>query len=611
MSLADRVRIRIQSALQRLAAEGALGADGASSVAEATAWTVERPKRAEHGDLATNAAMVLTKRVKIPPRAIAEALVKALEGDPVVRSAELAGPGFVNLRVHPAAIHAELEGILRAGPAFGRAPSGTGERVDLEFVSANPTGPINVASGRNAIFGDTVGRLLEATGNRVTREYYVNDFGNQIRLFAESVGAVARGEAAPEDGYQGEYVRELANFLNNTNPAVFTGDKDVLSRTVVTWMLHGIPGSRTLPGIRRTLAALGIHFDVWFSEESLHRWGAVGVALQQLETTGHLVRKEGALFFVAKDDADDKDRVVQKSDGNYTYFASDIAYHADKVERGYDRLITVLGADHHGYVARVRNALAALGLPEGKFEALLYQLVYILKDGQVVKSSKRAGNFVTTEEVMDEIDDAAGRSGAGRDALRFFFNSRSANTNIEFDLDLAKKKSLDNPVFYVQYGYARLCSILRKAGELGMPLDTHLAPAAWATLVHPDELALASRLSEFPEAVASAAATREPHKLVNYVQELAREFQSYFTRLKSDPILPPASARAVTGWESRWDRPKTAARLAWLESIRIVYAAALEILGVSAPARMDRPAAADGADGTDEAEDADGGAVKT
>ncbi|MEO6420227.1 MAG: arginine--tRNA ligase [Polyangiaceae bacterium] len=461
MSLADRVRIQIDSALLRLATEGALGDEGPKVVAEATAWTVERPKRPEHGDLATNAAMVLTKRARKPPRAIAEALVKALAGDPVVSSAELAGPGFVNLRVHPSALHAELESILRAGSAFGRAPSGTKERIDLEFVSANPTGPINVASGRNAIFGDTVGRLLEATGNRVTREYYVNDFGNQIRLFADSVAAVAKGEAAPEDGYQGEYVRELAEHLNAKDPGVFTGDKEVLSRTVVTWMLHGIPGSRTLPGIRRTLGALGIHFDVWFSEESLHRWGAVGVALQQLEASGHLVRKEGALFFVAKDDADDKDRVVQKTDGNYTYFASDIAYHADKVERGYDRLITVLGADHHGYVARVRNALAALGLPEGKFEALLYQLVYILKDGQIVKSSKRAGNFVTTEEVMDEIDEAAGRSGAGRDALRFFFNSRSANTNIEFDLDLAKKKSLDNPVFYVQYGYARLCSILR------------------------------------------------------------------------------------------------------------------------------------------------------
>jgi len=212
---------------------------------------------------------------------------------------------------------------------------------------------------------------------------------------------------------------------------------------------------------------------------------------------------------------------------------------------------------------------------------------------------------------MDEIDEAAGRSGAGRDALRFFFNSRSSNTNIEFDLDLAKKKSLDNPVFYVQYGYARLCSILRKAEELGMPLDTHLAPEAWAGLVHPDELALASRLSEFPDAVESAAATREPHKLVNYVQELAREFQSYFTRLKTDPILPPASVRAVDGWEPVWDREKTAARLAWIECIRIVYAAALDILGVSAPERMDRPAAVEGGDEMDETEDADGGAVKT
>lgn len=594
MSLSDRVRTAISNALAGAARAGALGEGGVAAVASATGWAVERPKRPEHGDLATNVAMVLAKRVGKPPRAVAEVLVKALEGSAVIRTAEIAGPGFVNLRVHPAAVHAELADLLRAGAAFGRAPSASRERVDVEFVSANPTGPITVAAARNAILGDSVALLLEATGNRVTREYYINDFGNQVRIFAESVKAIAEGREVPEEGYKGAYIEELARWLKQKQPAVLSGDVAQLSRVCMTWMLQGIPGSRTLPGIKRTLADLGVNFDVWFSEESLHRWGAVEAALAQLESGGYLVTKDSALFFTTKDEAatEDKDRVVKKSDGNYTYFASDIAYFADKVRRGYDRLVTVLGADHHGYVPRVRNVLVALGLPADKFEALLYQLVFIYRGGEIVKSSKRAGNIVTADEVMDEIDEAAGRKGAGRDALRFFFLSRSANTNVEFDIDLAKKKSLDNPVFYVQYGYARLCSILRKAAEIGITWRKDLAPEEWAALVHPDELALAARVSELPSLVEEAAAAREPHKVVFWVQELAREFQSYFTRLKNenDPILPQASTRAQPDWEKTWDHAKTAARLAWIEALRTAYAAALALLGVSAPERMDRPA---------------------
>ena len=593
MSLADRVRTTLHEALERLAREGALGEnveEARALVAEATGWTVDRPKRPEHGDLATNIAMVLTKRAKKPPRAIAEALVKALEGDKVIRTAEIAGPGFVNLRVHASALHAELDVILHDGTGYGRAPSATGERINLEFVSANPTGPINVASGRNAIYGDTVARLLEATGNRVTREYYINDFGNQIRVFSDSVATVAAGKPLSEEHYQGEYVKELAEHLKKNDPEVLAKGGDDLARVCMTWMLHGIEGSRVLPGIRRSLADIGIFFDVWFSEESLHRWGAVKAALGKLQTGGYLLEKDGALFFVAGEKgSEDKDRVVRKSDGQYTYFASDIAYHADKVSRGYDRLITVLGADHHGYVPRVRNALEALGLPSDKYEALLYQLVFIFKDGKPLKSSKRAGNFVTLEEVADEIDEAAGRKGAGSDAIRFFFLSRSATTNVEFDIDLAKKKSLDNPVFYVQYGYARLCSIAKKAESLGVARPHHLAPEAWAKLAHPDELAIAARLGEFPEMLREATQAREPHRVVFYLQELAREFQSYFTRLKTDPILPQDSTRASAGWEASWDFEKTAARLAWIEAIRLVYAAGLGLLGVSAPERMDAP----------------------
>jgi arginyl-tRNA synthetase len=327
----------------------------------------------------------------------------------------------------------------------------------------------------------------------------------------------------------------------------------------------------------------------------------------ELQSRGHLERREGALFFRAPQGAvEDKDRVVQKSDGTWAYFASDVAYAADKISRGYDRLMIVLGADHHGYVARVRNSLFALGLPDERFEALLYQLVFVTKEGVAVKSSKRAGNVVTVDEVMDEIDDAAGRKGAGADALRFFFLSRTASSNVEFDIELAKKKSTDNPVFYVQYGHARLCSIVRRARLLGIDRDdwqgvaranagrsSDLLGGDWAKLRHADELAMAQKLGDFPEIVAEAARQREPHRILFYVQELARDFQSYFTRLKGedDSILPPESVRAKPGWEGEWDFAKTRARLAWVEAIRIVYAGALDLLGISAPERMDRPAA--------------------
>jgi arginyl-tRNA synthetase len=587
MSLADRVRASLSTALVSM---------GMEEMARGASYLVERPKRAEHGDLATNLAMALGKRAGKPPRVIAEALVKALHGSDVVASAEVAGPGFVNLRLHPSAFHAELADITRAGTGWGRAPAATGERVNLEFVSANPTGPVTVASGRNAILGDSIGRLLEATGCRVTREYYVNDRGNQVRLFAESVRAAAEEKEPPAEGYKGAYVAELAGWLQRIEPELLRGDVERLGRTCVTWMLRGIPGSRTLPGIRPSLAALRVFFDVWSSEEALHRWGAVDAVMRQLDVGGHLVARDGALFFKAPEGtSDDKDRVVRKSDGTWAYFASDVAYFADKIARGYDRLLIVLGADHHGYVARVRNSLAALGLPAERFEAILYQLVFILKGGEAVKSSKRAGNVITIDEVMDEIDEATGRSGAGADALRFFFLSRSANSNVEFDIDLAKKASLDNPVFYVQYGHARLCSILHNAAGMGLYPALH-----WGRLVHPDELGLVQKLGDFPELLREAARFREPHRMVFYVQELARDFQSYYTRLKAenDPVVPPKSVRDQSGWEAAWDFEKTGARLAWIAAIRGVYASALELVGVSAPERLERPPAEAEADET-------------
>jgi arginyl-tRNA synthetase len=592
MPLADRVRDAITSALESA---------GLGEHVEHVAWSIDRPKRAEHGDLATNAALALAKRAGKSPRAIAEALVSALAQSDVVASADVAGPGFVNLRLRSSVFHDELAAILRAGRNYGRAPAATGERVNVEFVSANPTGPVTVASGRNAILGDSIARLLEATGCRVTREYYINDRGNQVRMLAESVRAALENREPPEEGYKGAYVAELASHIRETAPGALA-DLETLGRVAVTAMLRGVPGSRTLPGIRPSLADLRVRFDVWFSEESLHRWGAVDAVMRQLDAGGFLEHKESALFFKAPEGAtEDKDRVVRKSDGAWAYFASDIAYFDDKLGRGYDRLVYVLGADHHGTLPRLKNALVALGEPVDRFEPILYQLVFITKGGAPVKSSKRAGNVITIDEVMDEIDDAAGRTGAGADALRFFFLSRTANSNVEFDIELAKKKSLDNPVFYVQMGHARLCSILRKASAIGLEARRHLPAADWAKLAHPDELAMAHKLADFPGLVSEAARLREPHRVVFYVQELASDFQSYFTRLKgeSDPILPPDAVRAEAGWEARWDFGKTRARLAWIEAIRDVYAAALELVGVTAPERMDRPPTEEG-EGTED-----------
>lgn len=612
MNLIDRVRSSVGHVLGEMADAGELGELTRAEATSLTDWSVGRPRRADHGDLATNVAMVLAKRAKKPPRTIAEPLAKRLADAPGYRGAEVAGPGFVNLRLHPRMLHDEMARILEAREGYGRAPSATGERILIEFVSANPTGPINVASGRNAILGDAVARLLEATGHRVTREYYINDFGNQIRLFATSVRALAKGEPVPADGYHGAYVGELAEHLQATDPAVIDGPPEALGRACVMWMLRGIPGSTTLPGIRRSLRDIAVEFDSWFSEESLHRWGMVGAVLQKLDRAGFLVEHDGAVFFSmgqkgqpeergAADDASagDKDRVVKKSDGSYTYFASDIAYFSDKLDRGFERLINVLAVDHHGYVPRIHNALEALGLGRDKFEPLLYQLVYIYRGGEMVRASKRAGTVLTIEEVSEEVDLAAGRKGAGSDAIRFFFLSRGAGSPVEFDIDLAKQRSLDNPVFYVQYGYARLCSIVRRAEELGIEVPHGADATAFAPLESEDELAIARTLAEFPSVVEHAAQAREPHRIVFYVQELARSFQSYFTRMKSDPILPQQSVVDQGDFRASWDMQKTRARLAWILAIREVYGVALDLLGVSAQERMDRPSE-DGGEASDD-----------
>jgi arginyl-tRNA synthetase len=604
MGIEEKLRASVTAVLEDLARDGTLE----PALARSTSFTVERPKRTEHGDLATNVAMTLAKRAGQNPRELATLIGDRLRKAGAVTTADVAGPGFLNVRLVPSAYQDIAGEVLAAGNSYGRAPSGIGERVLVEFVSANPTGPLLVSHGRGAVAGDAVARLLEATGHRVTREYYVNDFGNQVRLLAASIREVARGNPPPEGGYGGNYVKELAAWMKAHVPELIAATEletdDSLARYAVTRMLDGVPGSKELPGIKQTLRDLGVVFDAWFSEESLHRWGKVAAALEELQARGWLEEREGALFFKSSEVEDDKDRVVQRSDGRYTYFASDIAYHADKIARGYDRLVNVLGADHHGYVARVRNALEALGLPKERFEVLLVQLVSLLRDGKPYKMGKRLGNLVTVEEIIEEIDAASGRRGAGADALRYFYLARRSESAIDLDIEVAKKRSLDNPVFYLQYGHARLVSILRRAKDVfGLEVPRY-QPKLTARLVHADELALLGQLGTFPRVVREAAAEHAPHRVVFFLQELAQAFQSYYTRLRNekDAILPQASELG-SGWEARWDREKTEARLLWVDAIRTVYAAGLGLLGISAPDRMVRPDDVAGENTDDRAEE--------
>jgi arginyl-tRNA synthetase len=582
MGLEEVLRERLEQALESLIFEGYLPAEDA----RVAKYSVEPPRKGGSGHVATNLALVLGKPTGKNPRELGQRLADELRRAPAVTGVEVAGPGFLNVTFAPSAFHTVLEEVLREGTGYGRGRAATGQRINVEFVSANPTGPLLVSHGRGAVLGDAVARLLEAVGHRVTREYYINDFGNQVRLLGQSVAAAARGEEPPEGGYGGFYVRELADWMKSHRAELLEAGREAeLERQSVLLMLSGIPGSESL-GIRPMLRAVGIEFDVWTSEEGLHRWGKVSQSLADLEQRGRLSHgDDGALFFVTGDE-DAKDRVVRRSNGATTYFASDIAYHEDKYARGFDYLLNLWGADHHGYVARLASAIDALGLPAKSFEVLLFQLVKLVRDGKEVRMGKRLGNLITLQEVVEEIDQAVGNPRAGSDALRVFYLARRYDTPIVLDLELAKKQEAENPVFYMQYGYARLCSILARAKErhgLAAPRPR----AEWlGKLVHPLELDLLARLGRFPALISEAAEAREPHRIVGYVNELAQAFQSYYTQTgREDPILPKASQSTES-----WDWDKTRARLAWVEAIRVVYRSALDLLGVTAPERMVRAA---------------------
>jgi arginyl-tRNA synthetase len=513
--------------------------------------TLERPPKPEFGDYSTNAAMLLAPALGEQPRGTAEKLAeelgRSLEG--TVEKVEVAGPGFLNLFLSEDWYRRAAGELAAAEGDLGR-PSDleTTERINVEFVSANPTGPITAAGGRGAALGDSIARILEFAGHSVTREYYVNDRGGQIDRFAASISARMTGGPLPEDGYEGDYVVEIAKSLEQEGVA--PDDLDDLGR-------RGI--ALVLAIAEETLRRYGVVFDTWSSERALHESGAVERALEQAREAGHVYESEGATWLRTTTFGDDKDRVLIRSDGDPTYLLSDMAYHRDKLERGSDRLIDVVGADHHGYVERLRAALAVLGYDPDALEVAIMQLVHVVEGGERAQMSKRSGDFVSLDELIDDI---------GADAARYFMLQRSHDTTVDLDLELARKTSNENPVYYVQYAHARIASILRKAGEGA----EERAAADFAALpAEPSERALIKRLCEFPDEVAEAAARRAPHRLCAYATEVARDFHAFYRDCQ------------VVGAEGDGVEE---ARLGLCLLTKRTIARTLGLLGISAPERM-------------------------
>ncbi len=559
----------------------------------AIAPVIERTRDAQHGDFATNVAMQLAKPAQRKPRELAQALIDALPANDLVAKVEIAGPGFINFFLAPAAYHAELRRVLDDGATYGRSTLGAGRRVMVEFVSANPTGPLHVGHGRHAAFGASLSNLLDAAGFKVHREYYINDAGRQMEILAASVWLrylECFGEQFPfpSNGYRGDYIHPIADKLvekagrtlvrpaaevfTNLPPDAPAGDKDEYIDAVIARakQLLGNDGFRVafdlalgdiLADIRADLEEFGVRYDEWFSERSLADNGAIDHALDLLRKNGVVYEKDGAQWFRATDFGDEKDRVVVRENGQKTYFASDIAYHLNKCERGWQHLVDVLGSDHHGYVARVRAGLVAMGQPGDCLEVRLMQFVTLYRGGEKVQMSTRSGEFITLRELRREVSN---------DAARFFYVMRSNDQHLDFDMQLATSKSNENPVYYIQYAHARVCSVLRQMREKGYALDAARGRASLQRLDAPHELALLATLSRYPEVVESAALQRAPHALVHYLRELATDFHAYYN----------AHQFLVEDVELR------DARVTLIQGVRQVVRNGLGLLGVSAPEAM-------------------------
>ncbi len=518
--------------------------------------TVERPRNRDHGDWTTNVAMQLAKRAGMPPRALAELLTTRLGDARGIARVDVAGPGFLNITVDAAAAGGLARTIVEAGSAYGTGSTGAGQKVNLEFVSANPTGPIHIGGVRWAAVGDSLARVLQATGAEVAREYYFNDHGAQIDRFARSLLARAQGEPVPEDGYGGSYIDDIAAQVLAVGPGALEAEdpQEVFRREGVELMFGEI---------KTKLHDFGVDFDVFFHENDVHTSGAVQRAIDQLTEQGRMFEQDGALWLRTTDFGDDKDRVVVKSDGHPTYFAGDLAYYLHKRERGFDRTIIMLGADHHGYVGRMMAMCAAFGdTPGVNLEILIGQMVNLVSGGEPVRMSKRAGTIVSMDDLVDAV---------GVDAGRYALVRSSSDSNIDVDLDLLRKHTNDNPVYYVQYAHARTAGVARNARTLGVSTDDAFDPAL---LSHPTEAVLLAALAEYPRVVVQAAELREPHRVARYLEQLASLFHKWYDACRVTP----------QGDEEVTDTHRT--RLWLAEAVRQVLANGLDLCGISAPDRM-------------------------
>lgn len=564
----------------------------ADAVAElALETTVERTRDPSHGDFATNVAMRLAKPARMNPRALAEKIVAAMPASDDVEKMDIAGPGFINIHLSSAAFHAEVAAILEQGSDYGRQPLQEKPRILLEFVSANPTGPLHVGHGRHGAYGATVGNLLQAAGYTVDREYYVNDAGRQMDILGLSVwlrwlDAQGTSIEFPQAGYRGEYIRDIAAEIDTSEVAPIAaavvldgipadepeGDKEAHIGALIDRAKELLGADsfnhirqQSLESIRKDieedLAEFGVEFDRWYSEQSLTTSDRIDAALAVLEERDMLYKKDGATWFRAEQFGDEKDRVVIRDNGVKTYFASDIAYHFDKRERGYDHLIDILGSDHHGYVARVRAGLGAMGYEPESLEVELMQFVALYRSGEKLSMSTRSGEFVTLRELREEV---------GNDAARFFYVMRSHDQHLEFDLELAKSRSNDNPVYYIQYAHARIASVFRQLTEKSFTHNVGNGLESLSVLIEPQEKTLMTTLSRYPEVIVLAATNRAPQHLVHYLRDLANDFHSYYNAHAF--IVDEANVRD--------------ARLSLISATRVALANGLGILGVSAPEKM-------------------------
>lgn len=552
---------KINQVLKEAIAEAIIAA-GLAQREEIPAIVLEVPKEKAHGDLATNAAMQLSRIAKKNPRQIAEELIGHLDyAKAGIEQAEIAGPGFINFRLGKSYLYPVIEQVYSQGENYGRVDAGQGERIQMEFVSANPTGSLHLGHARGAAVGDALCNVLDFAGYEVTREYYINDAGNQVVNLCKSIEArylqeLGQDVPMPEDGYHGEdikgFAKELVAEKGDALLSMTAEEREAFLRS------YGL--EKELAKIKRDLGRFRVDFDVWFSETSLYEDGQVEASLAELRDKGQTYEQDGATWLRTTDYGDDKDRVLVKNDGTYTYLTPDIAYHRNKYDRGFNRLINIWGADHHGYIPRVKAAMQALGKNPEQLTVLIAQMVSLFQDGEKVKMSKRTGKAVTMVDLMDEV---------GVDAIRYFFTMRSMDSHLDFDMDLAISTSNENPVYYVQYAHARICSIFRQAEEQGVAIPQPNA-VNFSKLTAEHEYDLLRKMGELPEEIAVAANSYAPHRLVRYVYELAAMLHSYYR-----------AERVITE-----DAEQTAARLVLLGAVRTVIANVLKLIGVSAPERM-------------------------